>query len=73
MSGAALGALAARVIFQSVPMQAISNGYIQNFDVRFSTIAVCILIGALIGLISAGLPAWRAARRPTLEALQSIG
>ena len=73
MSGAGLGALAARVIFQSVPMQAISNGYIQNFDVRFSTIAVCILIGALIGLIAAGVPAWRAARRPTLEALQSVG
>ena len=73
MCGAGLGALAARVIFQSVPMQAISNGYIQNFDVRFSTIAVCILIGALIGLIAAGVPAWRAARRPTLEALQSVG
>ena len=73
MSGAGLGALAARVIFQSVPIQAISNGYIQNFDVRFSTIAVCILIGALIGLIAAGVPAWRAARRPTLEALQSVG
>lgn len=73
MSGAALGALGARVIFQSVPMQAISNGFIQNFEVRFATIAICVLIGALIGLIAAGLPAWQAARRPTLEALQSVG
>ncbi len=73
MSGAALGALGARVIFQSVPMQAISNGFIQDFEVRFSTIGICILIGAVIGLIAAGLPAWRAARRPTLEALQSVG
>ena len=73
MSGAGLGALSARLIFQYVPMQAISNGFIQNFEVQFSTIAVCILIGAVIGLLAAGLPAWQAARRPTLEALQSVG
>jgi putative ABC transport system permease protein len=73
MSGAGLGALSARLIFQYVPMQAISNGFIQNFEVQFSTIAVCILIGAVIGLLAAGLPAWQAARRPTLAALQSVG
>ena len=73
MSGAGFGALSARLIFQYVPMQAISNGFIQNFEVQFSTIAVCILIGAVIGLLAAGLPAWQAARRPTLAALQSVG
>ena len=71
--GAGLGALAARLIFQSVPMQAISNGFIQNFDVRFSTIGVCILIGVAIGFIAAGLPAWQAARRSALRALHDVG
>ena len=71
--GASLGALAARLIFQSVPMQAISNGFIQNFDVRFSTIGVCILIGVAIGFIAAGLPAWQAARRSALRALHDVG
>jgi len=49
------------------------QGFFRHFLVTPQTIALALLIAAGIGILSAGIPAWRAARVPVAEALRRVG
>lgn len=72
LGGALLGSWGARLLYQNIPMAQITSGFIQRFHVNTETLLLCAAIGILVGLLAAGIPAWRAARRPVVEALRSV-
>jgi putative ABC transport system permease protein len=72
LTGAAIGALGARIIFGGMPMAQITSGFIQRFYVTPTTLLICLAIGLAVGLVSAGVPAWTAARRPVVESLRRV-
>ncbi len=72
LGGSLLGALGARFLLGGLNMAQITTGFIQDLNVTTTTLAICTGLGVMIGLFSAGVPAWRAAQRPTVEALRNI-
>ncbi len=73
LAGALLGVLAARVLYTSVRVAGVTAGFIQNLQVTTKTITLCIAIGIGVGVVSAGLPAWNAARKRVIDALRQTG
>ncbi len=72
LCGALLGSWGAKFFFRGVDMAAISAGFVQQFDINGLILGVCAGLGVLIGVLAAGVPAWRAAQRPVLEALRNV-
>ncbi len=70
--GALLGSWGAKFVMGAIDMVTLSGGMIQSLDVNTVVLATCACIGAAIGLLAAGVPAWRAARRPVLESLRHV-
>lgn len=70
--GALLGSWGAKLLFSAVDMGAVSGGFIQQFDVNFLVLGICAGLGVLIGLLAAGVPAWRASQRPVVDSLRSL-
>jgi len=66
LGGALIGSWAARLLFSYIDMAGITNGFIQRFLVRWETLVICAAIGLGLGILSAGIPAWQAARRRSL-------
>jgi putative ABC transport system permease protein len=72
LSGALIGSLGARVIFARVKMSSLTAGFVQRFYVTPATVASCVAIGLLVGVVAAGVPAWQAARRKVVDALRGV-
>jgi putative ABC transport system permease protein len=72
MSGALIGSLGARFVYANLRMATVSIGMIQRFVVTPGTLVACAATGLLVGLIAAGIPAWRAANRPVVTALREV-
>jgi len=72
MSGALIGSLGARFVYANLKMATVSIGMIQRFVVTPGTLVACAATGLLVGLIAAGIPAWRAANRPVVTALREV-
>ncbi len=72
LSGALLGSLGAKIIFARVPLSTITSGILSRFLVTPETLATCLAIGAFVGIASAGIPAWQAARRSVVDALRHV-
>lgn len=70
--GALAGAVGARVLFGNVNMTQLTNGFLQRFYVTPETLLICFVMGTLVGLLAAGIPAWRVANRPVAEALRRL-
>ena len=70
LGGALLGSLSARLIYSNVKFAAVTIGMIQHFIVTPATLAICAAAGILVGIVAAGLPAWRAASRPVIDVLR---
>ena len=70
LGGALLGSLSARLIYSNVKFAAVTIGMIQHFIVTPATLAICSAAGILVGVVAAGLPAWRAASRPVIDTLR---
>ncbi len=73
LCGSLVGAVVSKILYSRFRIADITEGFIQSLRVTPGTLVVCVLIGILIGIVSAGLPAWRAARRPVIEALRDTG
>jgi putative ABC transport system permease protein len=72
LAGALIGSWGARLIFSQLDMASLTGGFMQRFEVNPSTLVISAVVGILVGLVSAGVPAWQAARRPVVEALRSV-
>ena len=70
--GALLGSLAAKLLLSGLNMTAVSGGYLRSIDVSPSILGFCTLLGLVVGLLAAGVPAWRAAQRPVVQALRNV-
>jgi len=72
LGGALIGALGARLIYDNLKMATMTIGMIQRFVVTPQTMILCATTGLLVGLVAAGVPAWRAASRPVIHAMREI-
>ena len=72
VSGALLGSVGAKLLFARARLAAATGGMIQQLHVRPETLLICTGIGLLVGVISAGIPAWQAARRRVVDALRDV-
>lgn len=70
--GAVIGGGAARLLFGNLDMALLTGGFIQRFWVTPGTLLLCVLIGVGVGVVSAGIPAWQASRRPVVDALRRV-
>jgi putative ABC transport system permease protein len=72
LGGTLLGSLAAKFIYSGAKMAAVTGGLFQRFYVTPMTLAICVGIGLTVGIVSAGFPAWQAARRRVVESLREV-
>jgi putative ABC transport system permease protein len=72
LSGALAGSLGAWFVYANLKMAAVSIGMIQRFVVTPGTLALCTATGLVVGIVAAGIPAWRAASRSVVEALREF-
>lgn len=68
--GAFLGVFFGRLLFGVIDMATLTGGFIAQFQIQWTTILWAVLIGALVGLLSAGFPAWRSSNRSVVDALR---
>ncbi len=73
LGGALLGVLGAKALYSRVRLAGVTAGFIQSLRVTAETIELCVAIGILVGVVSAGLPAWIAARKRVVDALRETG
>jgi putative ABC transport system permease protein len=73
LSGALIGSWAARLFFANLNLPAITGGFIQRVEVRPGILILCVGIGAMVGILAAGVPAWRASQRSCADALRRVG
>ncbi len=70
--GSLLGVLLAKLLLSGANLASVTQGFIQTADVDPVTWAICGACALAIGLVSAGVPAWKAAQRPVVTALKNI-
>ena len=71
--GGGLAAIAAKVIYQFIGLgESLLGVFLQNFKVTTGTIGVALVVSALIGLLSGGIPAWNAARIRIVDGLRKV-
>jgi putative ABC transport system permease protein len=72
VAGALLGSLSAKVVFSGARLAAATGGMITRINVTPLTLLFCGSIGLFVGIVSAGIPAWQAARRRVVDALRDV-
>jgi putative ABC transport system permease protein len=73
VSGTLLGVCGAKLFFGQINLTVITGGFIQGLRMTPGILGICISIGLFVGLVSAGIPAWHAARRRVVDALGEVG
>ena len=66
--GTLLGALGARVLYSNLDIATLTSGFLLRLNVNPQILLTCTAIGCGVGLLAAGVPAWRASRFPVVEA-----
>ncbi|MFQ5930036.1 MAG: ABC transporter permease [Acidobacteriota bacterium] len=72
LGGALIGSWSARILYSGVSMAKVTGGMIQRFYVTPETLLLCAAIGLFVGILSAGIPAWRASQRSVVDALRRV-
>jgi putative ABC transport system permease protein len=70
--GTLLGSLGARTIYSRLDLATLTSGFLLRLDVNPKILLLCLGIGCVVGLLAAGVPAWRASRFPAVEALRRV-
>jgi putative ABC transport system permease protein len=73
LTGGLLGCLGARFLFRSLDLAAFTQGFFQQLDVTWGIIALGLGISVLVGLLSAAVPAYRAANLTVADGLRHVG
>jgi putative ABC transport system permease protein len=72
-SGGLVGCLGARLVFGALDLGRFSMGFFQQVTVTGPIIAAGLAVSAAVGIVSAGIPAYRAASVPVAEGLRYVG
>ena len=70
--GGAIGTFGARFLYTAVNMTKVTQGFLVNFGVAWPTVAMCLALSALVGLLAGGLPAMRAANLGVVDGLRKV-
>ena len=70
--GTLLGALGAKVLYSNLDIATLTSGFLLRLNVNPQILLTCTAIGCGVGLLAAGVPAWRASRFPVVEALRRV-
>jgi putative ABC transport system permease protein len=70
--GALVGTYGALFLYSHVDMAQATAGFLQKLRVVPSTQILCLSLGLMVGLLASGFPAWRASRRPAVEAIRRV-
>ena len=70
--GTLLGALGARVLYSRLDIATLTSGFLLRLNVNPQILLTCTAIGCGVGLLAAGVPAWRASRFPVVDALRRV-
>jgi putative ABC transport system permease protein len=70
--GTLLGALGARVLYSHLDIATLTSGFLLRLNVNSRILLICTAIGCGVGLLAAGVPAWRASRFPVVDALRRV-
>jgi putative ABC transport system permease protein len=73
VAGGLLGSLAARYLFGAVDFQGLTAGFIQVFDVTWSTVMLAASISLAVAFGSTFVPAWNASRLQIADAVRRRG
>jgi len=73
LGGAILGILSARGLYSVINLPVLTNGFLQRLLVSPKIVMIGLAVGIVVGLIAAGVPAYRASRRPAVEVLRRVG
>jgi putative ABC transport system permease protein len=73
VAGGLLGSLAARYLLGAVDFQALTAGFIQVFDVTWSTVMLAAGISLAVAFGSTFVPAWNASRLEIADAVRRRG
>jgi putative ABC transport system permease protein len=72
VGGALLGSLGARFIFAGLNLPALTGGFLQRVEITPMMLLICVGIGVAVGILAAGIPAWKASQRPAVDALRQV-
>lgn len=70
--GTLLGAVGARLLYSHLDIATLTSGFLLRLNVNPRILLTCTAIGCGVGLLAAGVPAWRASRFPVVEALRRV-
>jgi len=70
--GGALGCLTAYVVFKLYTVSSMAAGPLANVRISPGIVTLTMIVAALLGLISAFVPAWSATRRNIVDALRMV-
>lgn len=73
ITGGLLGSVGARLAFGSVNFADLSQGFLQQFLVRWETIALAVAISIVVAVTSTVVPAWSASRLSIADAIRRRG
>lgn len=73
LAGGLLGSLGARYLLGAVDFQALTAGFIQAFDVKWTTVMLAAAISLAVAFGSTLVPAWNASRLEIADAVRRRG
>jgi ABC-type antimicrobial peptide transport system permease subunit len=71
--GGMVGCLGAIVLFRTIDMTRLSQGFLQHFQVEPLTLALGFCVALGVGIISGGLPAVHVVRLTVSDGLRRVG
>ena len=70
--GGALGVFSGEVLFRVVNMAKVTQGFLVNFHIYPSAMAICLSTAGLVGIIAGGFPAINATRIRVVDGLRRV-
>lgn len=72
-TGGLLGCFGARLFIGSLDVAVFSQGFLQELTVTWGIVGLGLVVAALVGALSAGIPAYRAANLTVADGLRHVG
>lgn len=73
LAGGLVGIVGAKLVFGTLDMYRLTQGIIQHFNISPLTVFLGLSLAALVGVISATVPAWRAVNGSIAAAMRQVG